>query len=141
MYLILGCNELSYELAQRLKKGGAELLLVDSSQEKLSELREFNVKVGDFCNPEFLKQIEIQKAHTILISTLEFDKVLGALKALSRVKEELKVDPMILSLVPDALVEKEVRRLGASEVIPIPQVLGENLRKQERGRPKHASGT
>jgi nanoRNase/pAp phosphatase (c-di-AMP/oligoRNAs hydrolase) len=139
MYLILGCNELSYELAQRLKKGGAELLLVDSSQEKLSELREFNVKVGDFCNPEFLKQIEIQKAHTILISTLEFDKVLGALKALSRVKEELKVDPMILSLVPDALVEKEVRRLGASEVVPIPQVLGETVFKEfEKARERAA---
>ena len=139
MYLILGCNELSYELAQRLKKTGSELLLVDSSQEKLSELRDFDARVGDFCDPEFLKQVEIRKAGTILVSTLDFDKTLGALEALNQVKKELKIDPVILVLAPDAVVEKEVKKLGATEVVPVPQVLGDRVFKEfEKARERAA---
>jgi nanoRNase/pAp phosphatase (c-di-AMP/oligoRNAs hydrolase) len=135
MYLILGCNEISYEISERLKKAGAELLLVDSSQEKLLELTDLNVKVGDFCSPEFLKQVGIEKANTIFISTLQFDKTLRALDAINQLKKELKINPVVLVLVPDALVEREVKKLGATEAIPVPQVLGQIVFKEfERAR-------
>jgi len=140
MYLILGCNELGYEVAERLRKGGAELLLIDPSQEKLSELRNLNVRAGDFSDPEFLKQVEeVRKATTILICTTEFDTTLKTLKAIDQAKKELKIDPVILVLTPDAFVEKEVKRLGATEAVPVPQVLGEAVFKEfERARERAA---
>ncbi len=140
MYLILGCNELGYEVAERLRKEGAELLLIDPSQEKLSELRNLNVRVGDFYDPEFLKQVaEMKRATTIFISTPEFDRTLETLKAINQAKKELKIDPVILVLTPDAFVEKELKRLGATEAVPIPQVLGETIFKEfERARERAA---
>lgn len=135
MYLILGCNELSYEVAERLRRGGAEVVLVGPDTTGLSELRELTVKVGDPRDPSVLQGAGIERAKVVFISSLDFDETLGILEAVEQARRDLKTEPVILALVPDLFLEREVKKLGATGVVPVSQTLGEAVFKElERSR-------
>ncbi len=129
MYLLLGCNDLSYEVARYLRGQGEEVVIVDANP-RVVELSGWEVKVGDPRDPLVLQEAGIERADGVLISYFDLKDTLSILRTVTRLKRELKKDVTILALVPDKMLEQDFRTMGASSVIGVSQALGAELVKE-----------
>jgi len=125
VYLLLGCGDVGFAIANLLKGRGAELVVVDQSADKVEQLKGmgYNALVGDFSRPEVLRQGEIDRAEVIMILTSNFQAVERALGAINQLKLELGIDPVIVVRVSDEKEVPEAKRLGATEALPSPEIL------------------
>jgi len=64
MYLVLGCGDVGFSVASELKGRGVELTLVDSDSKRVGQLKQmgYNAVVGDFTQPEVLKEAGFERA-------------------------------------------------------------------------------
>lgn len=122
---MLGCGDVGFTLASKLKGRGAELVIVDQDEEKVRQLKGmgYNAIVGNFCQTDVLKQAGVENAEVVLILTSNFRTIERALGAINQLKLELKIDPVVVARVSDEAEVPEVKKFGASEAIPLTEIL------------------
>jgi len=125
VYLVLGCGDVGFSVAGRLKERGVELVVVDRDVKKTEQLKEmgFSALVGDFCIPKVLKDAGISRAEVVLLMVPDFRATERALGTINRLKTELKIDPVVVTRVLDEAETAEAKRLGASDALPSSQIL------------------
>jgi len=125
VYLVLGCGDVGFSVASRLKRRGAELVVVDKDAKKIEWFKKmgYSAFVGDFCLPDVLKDAGISRAEVVLLMIPDFRLTERALGAINRLKAELKIDPVVVARVLDESETAEVKHLGASDALPSSQIL------------------
>lgn len=125
VYLVLGCGDVGFSVASRLKERGVELVVVDRDDKKTEQLTKmgFSTFLGDFCLPKVLKDAGISRAEVILLMAPDFRATERALGTINRLKTELKIDPVVVTRVMDEAEMVEAKLLGASDAIPSSQIL------------------
>jgi nanoRNase/pAp phosphatase (c-di-AMP/oligoRNAs hydrolase) len=128
VYLILGCGDVGFSVASKLKERGAEIVVVDSNAKRVEQLRAMGYRaiVGNFGLPEVLKEAGLAQADMVLIMVSDFSATQAALGAINTLKVELKVDPVVVALVSDEAEVDDVKWLGASDALPSPQILADH---------------
>jgi nanoRNase/pAp phosphatase (c-di-AMP/oligoRNAs hydrolase) len=134
MYLLLGCGDIGFTLASKLKDKGADLTIVEQSASKVDQLKEmgYDAVKGDFSKPEILKRAGIKRAEVVLILTTDSKATERAIGAVNQLKLELKIDPIVVARVVDVMEAPEVKKLGATEVIPSSEILADFTFKKFR---------
>ncbi len=125
VYLLLGCGDVGFSVASRLKNRGAELVVVDKDAKKIELLKKmgYSAFVGDFFLPNVLKDAGISRAEVALLMVPDFHATERTLGAINRLKAELKIDPVVVARVLDEAETAEAKRLGASDALPSSQIL------------------
>jgi nanoRNase/pAp phosphatase (c-di-AMP/oligoRNAs hydrolase) len=125
VYLVLGCGDVGFSVASRLKERGVDLVVVDKDTKKIERLRGmgYDAFVGDFCLPKVLKDAGISRAEVVLLMVPDFRAIEQALGAINRLKVELGIDPVVVARVLDEAETTEAKRLGASDALPSSQIL------------------
>ena len=125
VYLVLGCGDVGFSIASRLKERGADVVVVDRNAERVRQLKlmGYNAILGDFGLPDVLRDAGLARAEMVLIMTPDFSATQMALRAINRLKAELRVDPVVVARVSDEAEVGEVKRLGASDALPSSQLL------------------
>jgi len=125
VYLVLGCGDVGFSVASKLKERGIELMVVDKDAKKIEPLAKmgFSTFVGDFCLSKVLKEAGISRAEVVLLMVPDFRVTERTLGTINRLRTELKIDPVIVSRVLDEGETLEAKRLGASDAIPSSQIL------------------
>ena len=118
--LVLGCGDVGFEVACRLKERGLRVVVVDKDVrivEALKWLAGHDAFLGDFCLPEVLKQAGIARAEAVVITIQEFSTTRKALGAIDRLKAELGINPAVIARVGHEMEAMEVKLLGASDAV------------------------
>ncbi|MFQ6130302.1 MAG: NAD-binding protein [Candidatus Hadarchaeaceae archaeon] len=125
MYLVLGCGDVGFSVASKLKERGMELMVVDKDIKKIEPLAKmgFSTLVGDFCLSKVLKEAGISRAEVVLLMVPDFRVTERTLGTINRLRTELKIDPVIVTRVLDEGETLDAKRLGASDAIPSSQIL------------------
>ena len=132
LYLVLGCGDVGFEVACRLKERGLRVVVVDKDArivEHLKLVAGHYAFLGDFCLPEVLKQAGIARAEVVVLAVQEFSTTRKALDAINRLKAELEINPVVIARVGHEMEATEVKLLGASDVVPSVQVFVDSLLK------------
>ncbi len=99
MIIIVGAGEMGVNIAVRLSKVGVDVIVVEIDEtlaKEISSQYEFPVITGDATKPKVLKEINIDKADTIValtssdkknLMTCLYAKKLGANRAIAKVNE------------------------------------------------------
>ena len=126
LYLVLGCGDVGFEVACRLKERGLRVVVVDKDArivEHLKLVAGHDAFLGDFCLPEVLKQAGIARAEVVVLAVQEFSTTRKALDAINRLKAELEINPVVIARVGHEMEATEVKLLGASDVVPSAQTI------------------
>lgn len=123
--MILGCGDVGFSVASMLKERGADVAIVDRDAKTVERLGRmgYQTHLGDFGVPDVLKDAGFEKAEMILVLLRNFDSTQTALGSINRLREELKVDPVVVVRVSDEAEVMEAKRLGASDALPTYQLL------------------
>ncbi len=128
LYLVLGCGDVGFEVASRLKEKGMKVVIVDKDEDKVEVLKPtFRAFAGDFGSPEVLRGAGIENAGVVIITLSDFSEVERALIAINQAKTKPWGVPFVLALIPRDESEVEARRLGASDVVPSTQTLADAI--------------
>jgi len=126
--LVLGCGDVGFEVASRLRERG--LAVVEKDADKVEALRltaGHDAHRGDFRSPEVLKQAGISQAEVVILTVPDFTIIRQTLEAISQLKKELGINPSVIALVRHEMEAVEVKRLGASEVVPLAQTIADAI--------------
>ena len=126
-YLVLGCGDVGFSIASRLKCRGVEVAVIDKHAMKVEQLgwMGYNAFLGDFSSPEVLKSAGIAGARVVLITVRDFQIIRRALDAIGQLKAKLGISPLVLVLISDEAEVPEAKRLGADEALPSNQILAD----------------
>lgn len=125
-YLVLGCGDVGFAIASRLKCRCAEVAIIDKDAGKVEQLKlslGYDALLGDFSSPEVLKRAGIERAEAVVITTRYFPTIERTLEAISELEVQLGIRPLVLALVKDEAEVNVVKKLGADEVLPSSQIL------------------
>lgn len=141
MYLIFGCGDLGFALADRLREHEEDVEIIDKDEDKVGQLREigFEAHQGDITKPEDIKEANIERAEVILILVSDSEIVERALGAINQLKLDMDISPLVVARATDSIVKSEIKDYGADEVIAVSDLFAEitHERFQEfRGRIK-----
>lgn len=128
--LVLGCGDVGFEVASRLKEKGMGVVIVDKDEDKVEILKPtFHAFAGDFGSPEVLQGAGIENAKAVVITVSDFSEVKRALEAVSQIKAKRGIShrPHVLALIPHDYTEFEARRLGANDVVSSVQVIADAI--------------
>lgn len=127
VYMVLGCGDVGFSVASKLKEKRAEVVVVDRNAKRVEQLRPMGYRavVGDFGRPEVLKEAGMAQAEMVLIMVPDFSAIQAALGAINRLKVGLRVDPVVVARVSDEAEVNEAKWLGASDALPSSQVLAD----------------
>jgi len=131
LYLVLGCGDVGFAVANELKGLGIELAVIDRDAVKVEMLRELGYEAirGDFGSPEVLRKAGIERAEAVLITARDFSATKQALKAIKKLEIDLEIKPVVIARVSEESEVPEVKRLGASDALPSVQVFVDSLLK------------
>jgi len=127
LYLVLGCGDVGFAVARRLKCRCVEVAVVDRDVDKVEALgwQGYTAFLGDFGSPEVLRSADIERAEAVIITVRDFPTIERTLKAIGELKVQLGVSPFVLALVSDEAEVAEAKRLGADEALPFNQILAD----------------
>ncbi len=127
MYLILGCGDLGYALAENLKESEEEVQIVEKNSDKVRQLenRDFDVFEGDFTSIEDLKKTDIEEVEVVMILTPDLETVEDGLFAINQVKMDLDINPIVIARATDSILKSEILDRGADEVIVTSEMFAE----------------
>jgi len=126
--LVLGCGDIGFGVASRLREKGVEVLIVDRDEDKIEVLKPtFHAFAGDCGSPEVLRGAGIENAAVVIITLQGFSEVKRALEAINRAKTKPWGMPFVLALIPHDYAEAEARRLGTTDVVPSAQTLADAI--------------
>lgn len=139
MYLVLGCGDVGFSIADQLKGKNVDVTIVDKDPERVKVLKRLGYRVveGDFSFPDILKAAGIAQAEVVMVMAPNFSTTGMALNAIDRLKKELKIDPLVIVRVSDEGDVKAAKKLGADDALPSSQLLAESaIQTAERHRGK-----
>jgi CPA2 family monovalent cation:H+ antiporter-2 len=142
LHLVLGCGDVGFEVASRLKERGMAVAVVEKDAGKVKELRlaaGHDVYLGDFRRPEVLKQAGISRADAVILTVPDFATIRQALKAINSLKKELGINPAVIVRVVHEIEAEEAKRLGASDVVPSAQTIADALVDKIKPKKQKAS--
>ena len=124
-YLVLGCGDVGFAIASRLKCRCAEVVVVERNADKVEHLMSLDhtAILGDFSSPDVLKRAGMERADAVIITTRDFPTIERTLEAIGELKAQLGIIPLVLVLVKDEAEVKVVKGLGADEALPSSQIL------------------
>ena len=128
LYLVLGCGDVGFAIASRLRCRCAEVAVVERDEgkvEQLTWLLGYHAFSGDFSSPEVLKRAGIERAEVVIITTRDFPTIERTLEAIGELKVQLGIRPLVLALVKDETEVKAVKGLGADEALPFNQIIAD----------------
>ncbi len=127
MYLLFGCGDLGFALAQKLKENEIDLQIIEKEEEKVRQLQDmdFDAIQGDFTDTESIEEAKIEEAEVILILTSDSKTVERSLGAINQLKLDLEIDPIVVARATDSILKSEVKGLGADEVVVISDMFAE----------------
>ena len=127
LYLVLGCGDTGFAVASRLKCRDVEVAVIERDASKIEGLRwhGYAAFLGDLGSPEVLKSAGIEGARVVIITVRDFPTIKRALDAISQLKAQLGISPLVLTLVSDEVEVPEAKRLGADEALPSSQILAD----------------
>ncbi|KXA93288.1 hypothetical protein AKJ37_00465 [candidate division MSBL1 archaeon SCGC-AAA259I09] len=129
MYLLFGCGDVGFALAQKLQEGDREVQIIEKDEGKVRQLRdmEFEVVQGDFTDTEDIGKSDIKEAEVILILASDLETVKRALGGINQLKLDLEIDPIVVARATDSILKSEIKELGADEVVVISEVFAEQV--------------
>lgn len=129
MYLIFGCGDLGFALAEKLQEKEEEIQIIEQGESKVQQLEEigFDVYKGDFTKTDHIKETDLERAEVILILTSDLETVEKSLGAINQLKLDMDINPIVIARATDSILESEVKNLGADEVIVTSDVVAENI--------------
>lgn len=127
LYLVLGCGDVGFAVARRLRCRGVEVAVIEREASKVEVLmwRGYVAILGDFGSPEVLRSAGIGRAGAVIITVRDFLTIKRALNAISQLKAQLGISPLVLVLVSDEAEVPEAKRLGADEALPSSQIIAD----------------
>lgn len=127
LYLVLGCGDVGFAVASRLKCRDVEVAVIERDASKVEALRwcGYAAFLGDFGSPELLRSAGIEGTRVVLITVRDFPTIKRALNAIGQLKAQLGISPLVLVLVSDEAEVPEAKRLGADEALPSNQILAD----------------
>lgn len=131
LHLVLGCGDVGFAVANKLKGLGVELAIIDRDAAKVEMLRDLGYEAirGDFGSPEVLRKARIERAEAVLITGRDFSATKQALKAIKKLEVDLEIKPVVIARVSEESEVPEVKRLGASDALPSVQIFANHLLK------------
>lgn len=129
--LVLGCGDVGFGVANKMKGLGVEPVIIDRDAAKVEMLRSLGYEAirGDFGSPEVLRKAGIEHAEAVLITTRDFSASKQALKAIKKLETELGIKPVVIARVSDDVEVPEAKQLGASDALQSVQILANSLLK------------
>ena len=126
-YFVLGCGDVGFAVARRLKCRCAEVAIVERNAAKVETLNilGYTAFLGDFGSSEVFRSADIERAEAVIITVRDFPTIERTLKAISELKVQLGIRPLVLALVSHEAEVPEAKRLGADEALPSNQILAE----------------
>ena len=127
LYLVLGCGDVGFAVASRLKCRDVEVAVIEGDASKVEALgwHGYAAFPGDFGSPEVLRSAGIEGAGIVIITVRDFPTIKRALNAIGQLKAQLGISPLVLTLVSDEVEVPEAKRLGADEALPSSQILAD----------------
>jgi len=131
MYLLLGCGDVGFAVANKIKQSGGELTIVDRDASRARQLGHggmgFNVVEGDFSSADVLRSAGIERAEVVLLLTSNYRATERALVAIASLKNKLGIDPVIVARVSDESDATELKNLGVTEALSSSQILANSV--------------
>ncbi len=124
--LVLGCGDVGFEVAGRLKERGLAVAVVEKDARLFEQLRistEHDAYLGDFRAPDVLKQAGISQVEAVIITVPDLDTIKETLQSINRLKKKLRINPVVIVRVEHEMEEAEVKALGASDVVSSTQTI------------------
>ncbi|MEM2907700.1 MAG: DHH family phosphoesterase [Candidatus Hadarchaeales archaeon] len=127
MYLLLGCGDVGYSLASKLRDRKAEFTIIDQDENKIWWLKAlgYNAVAGDFRRMEVLRLAGIENAEIVLVLAQDFPTVEQTLATIDQLKRSLMIDPVVVVRITDEAEVPEVKRLGASAAMASTEILAD----------------
>lgn len=127
MYLLFGCGDLGFALANKLREADVDLEIIERDEEKVRQLKElgFDAFKGDFTEAEDIKEASLKEIEVILILTSDSETVEKALGAINQLKLDLDIDPIVVARGTDSILETEIKNFGADEVLVTSEIFAE----------------
>lgn len=127
MYLLFGCGDLGFALAEKLREEEEEVQIVEKDEGKVKQLKEigFEAFQGDFTKTEDIKKADVEKAEVILILVSDSKTVEKTLGVINQLKLDFEIDPIVVSRATDSMMKSEMDSLGADEIIVTSEVFAE----------------
>jgi len=127
LYLVLGCGDVGFAVARRLRCRCAEVAVVERNAAKVEALgwHGYTAFLGDFGSSEVLRGAGIERAEAVIITVRDFPTIGRTLKAIGELKVQLGIRPLVLALVSHEAEVPEARRLGADEALPSNQIFAD----------------
>lgn len=128
MYLIIGCDDFGFSVADALRRRGVGIMVVEKDKSRVLHLRnlgyrEDEVVQGDPTFPDVLRQAKLERAEAVFVMLPDYAETEKVLKAIGDLKAILKADPVVVPRVPDDAYSEDSKELGASDVFPVNQLL------------------
>lgn len=127
MYFILGCGDVGFTLAKKLRDKGEAIRILEKNPQKVNQLTElgFDTAEGDFTKPETLRDSGIEHAEVVLIMVSDSEVAERGLGAINQVKLDLEIDPIVIARSTDTLETTDMKEYGAAEVVASSEVLAD----------------
>lgn len=127
VYLVLGCGDVGFSVAGRLKERRARVTVVDKNPRKVERLKKmgYHAIAGDFRSLEVLTEAGIKNAEIVFIMSPDFSTTEATLKTINKLKAELKIDPVVVARVSDEGEGDDAKLLGATDILSPPQIMAD----------------
>jgi len=136
VYLVLGCGDVGFSIASKLKESRADVTVVDIDKKNVERLKKigFRAVLGDFRNPETLLGAGIKNSEMVFITSSYFSVTSEVLKVINKLKEEFEIDPVVVARISDDGERDEAKLLGATDVLAPPQIIADFITNMEKLR-------
>lgn len=132
MYLLLGCGDVGYALAEKFSEDDKEIQIIEKNPQKVDQLTELGYEVteGNFTDVDILQEAGIEKAEVVLITVSDTEVTERALGAINQAKLDLGVSPIVIARAKDSIEVPGLKNHGAAEVVTSSEVLAEFTHKK-----------
>ncbi|MBS3815752.1 MAG: NAD-binding protein, partial [Hadesarchaea archaeon] len=127
MYLLLGCGDVGYALAEKFSEDDKEIQIIEKNPQKVDQLTELGYEVteGNFTDVDILQEAGIEKAEVVLITVSDTEVTERALGAINQAKLDLGVSPIVIARAKDSIEVPGLKNHGAAEIVTSSEVLAE----------------
>ncbi|MFN4132822.1 MAG: DHH family phosphoesterase [Candidatus Hadarchaeales archaeon] len=132
MYLIIGCDDLAFSMAESLRGKGTKVVVLEEDEARAKHLRSIGYKEDEVLidsptSPEALSKAGISDADAVLVMLQDYPTTRKVLMKIKELREKSKagipVDPVVIARVPDEAYAEDAKSHGASEVLSENQLL------------------
>jgi nanoRNase/pAp phosphatase (c-di-AMP/oligoRNAs hydrolase) len=131
MYLLIGCDDLGFAILREFQKRKVHTIVMDEDTRRLELLRRLGLKESetlplDLSSPNIFRGIRMESVDVIIVNLADFERTKKVLTAINRMRNEpgpIRLNPVVIVRAEDEAEGPELKKLGASEVLPSNQLL------------------